>query len=107
MVWNVLRWPAAILFVLTGITLVYYLAPTARHQWRWTTPGSVFALIAWLAMSMGLRLYVRYLGGYNAIYGSIGGVILLLLWLYLSGVALLVGAEIDAAVERERSGRRG
>lgn len=106
-VWNVLRWPAAVLFVLTGITFVYYLAPTARHRWRWITPGSVFALVAWLTMSMALRLYVGYFGGYNATYGSIGGVILLLLWLYLSGVALLVGAEIDSTVERARSGRRG
>lgn len=104
--WNVLRWPAAIAFALTGITLVYCLAPTARHRWRWVTPGSVFALGAWLAMSVGLRLYVRYVGDYNATYGSIGGVILLMLWLYLSGVALLVGAEIDSQVERARAGHR-
>jgi membrane protein len=105
LVWNVLRWPAAIVFALTGITLVYYLAPTERHRWSWVTPGSVFALVAWLAMSVGLRVYVRYVGNYNATYGSIGGVILLMLWLYLSGVALLVGAEIDAEVQRAR-GRR-
>src|SRR2546422_371146 len=107
LVWNVLRWPAAIVFALTGITLVYYLAPTARHRWRWVTPGSVFALVAWLTMCVGLRLYVRYFGDYNATYGSIGGVILLMLWLYLSGVALLVGAEIDSAVERAGAAPRG
>lgn len=96
--WNLLRWPIATLLALSGITLVYNLAPAVRRRWRWVTPGSVFALVAWLAMSFGLRLYVRYFNNYNATYGSIGGVILLLLWLYLSGFALLVGAEIDAEI---------
>jgi membrane protein len=105
--WNVLRWPAATVFVLSGITLVYWLAPAGRRRWRWVTAGSLFALTAWLLMSFGLRTYVRYFADYNAAYGSIGGVILLLLWLYLSGVALLVGAQIDAEVERIRPERSG
>jgi membrane protein len=100
LVWNVLRSPAAALLVLAGITLVYALAPASRRRWRWISPGALFALLMWLVTSFGLRLYVTYFGNYNATYGSIGGVILLMLWLYLSGVALLVGAEIDAAVER-------
>ena len=97
--WSVLQWPAAILLVLTGLSLVYWLAPAAGRRWYWITPGSIFAVLAWLLMSSGLRLYVASFGDYNATYGSIGGVILLMLWLYLSGVALLIGAEINSAVE--------
>jgi membrane protein len=96
--WNVARWPAVVLCVLAGITLVYYLAPAVNQRWHWVTPGAAFALIAWLLMSEGLRLYVAYIGNYNATYGSIGGVILLMLWLYFSGIVLLVGAEINSEI---------
>ena len=98
--WAVLQWPAAILLVVTALSLVYWLAPAAGRRWYWITPGSIFAVLAWLLMSLGLRVYVALVGNYNATYGSIGGVILLMLWLYLSGVALLIGAEINSAVER-------
>ena len=98
--WAVLQWPAAILLVVTALSLVYWLAPAAGRRWCWITPGSIFAVLAWLLMSVGLRVYVALVGNYNATYGSIGGVILLMLWLYLSGVALLIGAEINSAVER-------
>ena len=97
--WGLLSLGLAILGVLTGITLVYDLAPARRRRWRGVTPGSVFALVVWLGASLLLRLYVEYLGNYEATYGSIGGVMLLMLWLYLSGVALLVGAEIDSEIE--------
>jgi membrane protein len=103
--WNIVRWPVILLLVLLGITLVYHFAPAVRQRWHWVTPGSAFALIGWLVASYGLRLYVGYFGNYNATYGSIGGVILLMLWLYLSSLTLLIGAEIDALVrERARTG---
>lgn len=105
LVWKLLQWPVVILLALTGLTLVYYLAPATGRRWSWITPGSAFALVAWLVMSLGLRLYVSYFGNYNATYGSIGGVILLMLWLYWSGVALLVGAEIDSAIEQAAAER--
>jgi membrane protein len=102
--WNIARWPAILLLALLGITLVYHFAPAVRQRWHWVTPGSAFALIGWVVASYGLRLYVTYFGNYNATYGSIGGVILLMLWLYLSSLTLLVGAEIDALVRvRSRS----
>jgi membrane protein len=63
------------------------------------TPGSAVALVLWLTMSFGLRLYVTHLGNYNATYGSIGGVILLMLWLYLTGMVLLLGAEVNSEIE--------
>jgi membrane protein len=96
----VIQWPAAILLVLTALSLVYWLAPAAGRRWHWITPGAIFAVLAWLLMSLGLRLYVARVDDYNATYGSIGGVIILMLWLYLSGVALLIGAEINSAVEQ-------
>ena len=93
-------------FVLIGIALVYYLARAAKQRWRWVTPGSAVALVLWLALSFGLRYYVTHFGNYNATYGSIGGVILLMLWLYLTGVALLLGAEVNAEIE-QAAARRG
>jgi membrane protein len=98
--WNVGRWPALTLCALVGIMLVYQLAPAARQHWRRITPGATFALTGWLAASFTLRAYVTYLGNYNATYGSIGGVILLMLWFYLSSLALLVGAEINSQIQR-------
>jgi membrane protein len=105
-VWNIVSWPIIMVLVLTAIALVYYLAPAAEQQWMWVTPGSAFALVVWLAASLGLRLYVRYLGNYNATYGSIGGVILLLLWLFVSSAVLLLGAEINSEIENAAA-RRG
>ena len=105
--WNVVSVPVVIACALIGIQLVYYLAPAKPRQWRWITPGAAFALVAWLGMSFGLRIWVSQFGNYSATYGSIGGVILLMLWLYLTSFVLLIGgeidAEIDAAVLREAS----
>jgi membrane protein len=98
--WNIARWPALTLCALVGIMLVYQLAPAARQHWRRVTPGAIFALAGWLLVCYALRLYVRYFGNYNATYGSIGGVILLMLWFYLSSLALLVGAEINSQIRR-------
>jgi membrane protein len=96
--WKVLQWPAVTLCALAGVGLVHYVAPVRRRPWASLVPGSVFAVMAWLVLSFALRLYVGYVGSYNATYGSIGGVILLMLWLYWVSLALLVGAEINAVV---------
>jgi membrane protein len=98
--WNIARWPALTLCALVGILLVYALAPAARQHWRRVTPGAIFALTGWLLASYILRVYVAYFGNYNATYGSIGGVILLMLWFYLSSLALLLGAEINSQIQR-------
>jgi membrane protein len=103
--WNVLQWPLGLLFVLTGIDLIYHFAPAVRLRWYWLTPGSAFAVVAWVLASIGLRVYVNYFGNYNATYGSIGGVILLLFWLYVSGVTLLVGGEINSVIARAAAER--
>jgi membrane protein len=106
LVWNVVSIPIVMVLVLIGIGLVYYLAPNVEQHWRWVTPGSVVALALWLAASFGLRLYVTSFANYNATYGSIGGVILLMLWLYLSGLAILLGAEVNAEIAKAAA-RRG
>ena len=100
--WNLLRWPVAILCVHTGISLVYAIAPAAQRRWQLASPGSLLALVGWLVMSFGLRVYVTYVGNYNTTYGSIGGVILLMLWFYLTSVVLLIGAEVNSEIERAR-----
>jgi membrane protein len=94
--WKLAHLPVVIFLSLTCLALVYYLAPATDRLWSWITPGSAFAVVSWLLMSLGLRFYDHY----NATYGSIGGLILLMLWLYWSGVALLLGAEIDSTIER-------
>jgi membrane protein len=102
-VWNIAQWPVLIACAFTAITLVYQLAPSVAHRRPWLSPGSAFAITGWLVVSLGLREYVGVFGGYNATYGSIGGVILLMLWLYFSALVLLVGAEIDSEIQRASS----
>ena len=104
-VWSLLQWPLGVLFILTGIDLVYHLAPAVRQRWYWLTPGSALAGVAWAAVSLGLRAYVNQFANYNATYGSIGGVILLLLWLYLTGLALLIGGEVNSVIARAAAER--
>jgi membrane protein len=100
--WNVLRWPLAVALVLVGVGLIYSLAPASRPRWRGVSPGAVVAVAGWLAASATLRLYVSRIADYNATYGSIGGAILLLLWLYVTALVLLLGAEIDAEIAHAR-----
>ena len=85
--WKLAQLPVVMVLLLTGLMLVYYLAPAADRVWWWVTPGSAFAVVSWLLMSLGLRFYVGYFNYYNAAYGSIGGLILLMLWLYCSGAS--------------------
>jgi membrane protein len=95
----------AVLLVLTGVDLIYYFAPAVSERWRWVTPGSVTATVLWLLASFGLRVYVAHGANYDLMYGSIGGLILFLLWLYLTSLVLLLGAEVNAAIAHaERAG---
>jgi membrane protein len=100
MSWVVLQWPVVFILMLFAIGTVYYFAPCVEQDWRWLTPGSMFAVISWLLVSLGFKLYVENFGNYNAAYGSIAGVIVLMLWVYLSGVVLLVGGEINAEIAK-------
>ena len=105
LVWNLVSIPLVILLVSIGVALVYYLAAAVEQKFRWVTPGSALAVVLWLGMSAGLRWYVTQFADYNATYGSLGGAILLMLWFYLSGVTLLVGAEVNAEIEHAAAER--
>lgn len=96
--WKILQWPVVFVLVSVGIGLVYYFAPDAEQDWVWLTPGSIFATGVWLIVSLGFKYYVATVGAYES-YGVIGGVMVLMLWFYLSGLVLLVGAEMNAEIE--------
>jgi membrane protein len=97
--WKILQWPLALALVVTGVGLVYYFAPDAEQDFAWITPGALIATILWFIGSLAFRFYVVNFGSYEATYGAIAGVILLMLWFYLSGVVLIVGAEASAEIE--------
>jgi membrane protein len=98
--WKIAQWPLVFLLVATAIALVYYFAPDAEQDWVWITPGSILATVLWVAISLGFRFYLtNFAADYNETYGAIGGVMVLLLWFYLSGIALLVGAELNSEIE--------
>ncbi len=98
-VWQILQWPVAFALVALGIAMIFDYAPDAEQEWIWITPGSVVGTILWPITSLGFKFYVTNFGSSNATYGAIGGVIMLLLWFYVSALAVLVGAELNAAVE--------
>jgi len=97
--WKILQWPLVFALVSSGVGLVYYFAPDAEQEWVWITPGALVATILWLVASLAFRIYVTRFGNYNATYGAIGGVMVLLLWFYVSSLAILVGAEMNAEIE--------
>jgi membrane protein len=105
-VWQIAEWPIALIFVLFSLDLVYYLAPDTRGRWRWLTPGSVVGVVAWVAASLLLRAYLHFFNSYSRTYGSLGAVMVLLLWLYLTGLAILMGGKINAEIERAEAERR-
>ena len=97
--WNILQWPIAFLLISEGFAIVYYLAPDVEQRWPWILPGAHIATLLWLAISIGFRFYIVNFGHFNKMYGSIGAVIVLLLWFYLSGLVLLFGAELNSEIE--------
>jgi membrane protein len=97
--WWVIQWPVVFALVATAIGLVYYFAPDVEQDWVWITPGSVLATALWLLVSLGLKLYYQLVPNANATYGAIGGVMVLMLWFYVSGVAMLIGAELNSEIE--------
>jgi membrane protein len=100
--WPLLQWPAIVLFMLVALNLIYYWAPNTDHEWQWMKPGSVLAVFLWIILSLGLKYYVENFVDYNIVYGSITGVIILMLWLYVSGLTLLLGGELNFILKRSR-----
>jgi len=109
--WTILQWPISLAFVFIGFALVYQFAPNAgarRHgkrlpaddyRRRWVSPGVIIAVLLWLLVSLGFRLYLHFFNSYSATYGSLGALIIMMLWLYLTGAAILFGGEINCEWE--------
>jgi membrane protein len=95
------RWPLVVVTVLVTVAFLYWAAPNAKLPFRLLTPGSVVFGIAWLVLNYLFGLYISNLGNYNATYGTLGGVVIVLLWFYITGFALLLGAEINVVLMRE------
>jgi membrane protein len=115
LVWKIFQWPIALAFVFFAFSLIYQFAPNvsaARRgsrlpasdlRRRWLSPGVVIAIILWLLVSLGFRLYLHFFNSYSATYGSLGAVIILMLWFYLTGAAILLGGEINCELESSES----
>jgi membrane protein len=97
--WAIAEWPLVFGLMVTALGWIYHFAPDARRRWAWITPGSVAATMLWMLASLGFKWYASHFGDYQKTYGAIGGVIVALLWLYTSGLAILIGAELNAAIE--------
>ncbi|MBI1760404.1 MAG: YihY/virulence factor BrkB family protein [Acidobacteria bacterium] len=98
--WNLARWAGIIGFISLALALLYYIAPNLKQRWREALPGALFALGGWLLVTFGFKFYVMRFGNYNATYGALGGVMVLMLWLYLTGVAILLGGEINSVLSQ-------
>ena len=97
--WAVLRWPVTAILVMLAAALIYFLLPDVKTKFKFITPGSIVGTILWIAATFGFTQYAEHFGNYNATYGSIGGVIVLMTWLYISGLIFLVGGEVNALIE--------
>ena len=98
--WSIVQWPLAVFFLVLSFALVYYFAPNVEQpHWAWLTPGALVGVILWIVASFAFKIYLSFSNTYSATYGSIGAVIILMLWFYVSGLSLLIGGEINSEVE--------
>ncbi|MFF8972742.1 YihY/virulence factor BrkB family protein [Streptomyces sp. NPDC014995] len=103
-VWSIAKWPVLVVLVTIMIALLYWATPNVKGRgFRWITPGSVLALVIWLIASAGFAFYVANFASYNATYGALAGVIVFLVWLWISNIAILLGLEFDAELARQRA----
>ena len=107
-VWNIAKWPVLILFVVMIVALLYYATPNVRQpSFRWISVGAFVAIMIWILASVGFAFYVANFSSYNKTYGTVAGAIVLLLWIWLTNLALLYGAELDSELERSRQLQSG
>ena len=98
--WKIIQWPVVLAFMTLAFALIYYFAPDIREQkWKWLTPGAVIGVVLWLLVSIAFRVYLHFFNSYSATYGSLGAVIILMLWLYFTGAAVLIGGETNSEIE--------
>jgi membrane protein len=100
--WKAIQWPTAIFFVALSCSLIYRYGPDLKEhrRWHWFTPGAAFGAFIWLVASFGFRMYLHFFNNFSVSYGSLGALMILLVWLYTTGLALFIGAEINAEIER-------
>jgi membrane protein len=97
---RILAWTIASLLMILSFEVMYYFCPDVqRRKWRWFTPGALIGLVGWISGSIGLRVYVHYFNNYSVTYGSLGAVVILLLWFYVTGVMILLGGEVNSEIE--------
>ena len=97
---RIVGWIVAVALLALLFAIIYYWAPDVKHrQWRWLTPGGAIGIIGWVLASVGLRIYLHFFNSYTAVYGSLGAVIILLTWFYLSGLMLLIGGAVNSEIE--------
>jgi len=107
-IWNIARWPVVLLFVVLTVAILYYATPNVKQpKFRWISVGAGIAILTWIVASVLFALYVSNFGSYNKTYGALAGVIIFLLWLWITNLALLFGAEVDAELERGRQLQAG
>jgi len=98
--WKIIQWPVILGALMLAFALIYYFAPDLRDQaWQWLTPGAAIGVALWLLVSLGFRIYLQFFDAYSKTYGSLGAVIVLMLWLYFTGAAVLIGGEINSEIE--------
>jgi membrane protein len=96
----------ALVFVSFSFSLIYYFGPDLHEQhWYWITPGSVLGVLLWVAVSFGFRVYLHFFNSYSKSYGSLGAAIILLMWLYITGLSFLIGGEVNAQIEHAAAQR--
>src|SRR3954447_8556350 len=99
--WDIAKWPVVLLVVMTMFAILYWAAPNVKHpRFRWLSPGGIAGVVLWLVASAAFALYVATFASYNKTYGPMGGVIVFLVWLWISNIAILLGAEFNAEAER-------
>ena len=98
-IWGLARWPISAACLLFGLDLLYYFAPNVEQKWKWVTPGAIVAILLWFAISLTLRFYVSRISDYSAIYGALGGVMVLMMWLYFTSLAILLGGVINGTLD--------
>jgi membrane protein len=101
-VWRIVQWPMTFFAMFLSFSIIYYFGPNLeQRKWYWVTPGSAIGVMLWLVASVGFRIYLHFFNSYSAMYGSLGAVIILMLWLYITGFAILVGGEMNWVIENQ------
>jgi membrane protein len=106
--WDIAKWPVLVLLVGLMFTILYYASPNVRHPgFRWISPGSILAVLLWMVTSAAFALYVASFASYNKTYGALGGIVVFLVWLWITNTVILLGAELNAEIERGRQIQAG